>query len=116
MAAPPPTFTVWLSLASQSSGSINSGLVGTMHAEEPPGPSMSRLTRIVMRMGGVGELGPLVLTSWPDQSTAGDAGVPDVVGNRVPALSAIVSALLPSNRPLILFSSNMSATPSEAAS
>src|SRR5687768_15196280 len=83
---PPAMFSVLFLLASHAVGSMNGGLVGTTQFG-------SFLTRRVIGRGGVGEVGPLVSTSWLSQSRAAVAATPVVAegGNFVPALSAIVS-------------------------
>src|SRR5215208_5343555 len=75
---------------------MNGGVVGTKHAEVPPAPAVSLRTRILMRIAGVGDDGPLVSTRWSSQSIAAVAPTPAVPrGNFVPALRAMVSAEFP---------------------
>ena len=92
-------------LAADAQG-LNGALVGTKQAG-------SLLTRSVMGSGGVGDDGPEVCTNCPVQSTAAVAAVPAAPGGkRLPAFSAILTALLPLKSHCVLsHSSNMSATP-----
>src|SRR6476660_2788775 len=78
-----------LSFDWQPDVSKNGGDRGTVQAG-------SRLTRRVIRSGGVGEEGPLVCTRLPSQSIAAVADVPDVAdtGNFDPAFRRIPGELL----------------------
>src|SRR4029079_15307403 len=72
----------------------------------------SRLTRRVIKSGGVGEDGPLVCTNWLSQSIAAVADVPDAdTGNFEPAFRRIPGELLLWKLQPLLHSSNISATP-----
>src|ERR1043166_1923077 len=103
---PPATFVVVSLLASQAAGSCHGGEVGTKQVG-------SFFTRMVIKIGGSGDKGPLVITCWPSQSIAGLALTPPayVGGNLVPAFKAMTKALLPLNVHLLLHSSNIRATP-----
>src|SRR5688500_17840036 len=87
---PPPLSSMVLLLAVQLLGSTGAaGGVGTKQ-------SGSLSTSTEMRIGGVGESGPLVCTGLPDQSMAAVAASPPAkeAGNFVPAFRATVAPLV----------------------